>query len=359
MAKNSRVCTALVLFLAGAGPALPWGCRGHEAVALIAFQFMKPENVAATNALLEKYPIELTLSCTHLDGLATGVKEATWADDYRFKDEKTAEWHFIDVPLNDPVPSDTSGLCAKGCVNQALMDQIKVFQGDHDSVAAANAIRFIIHLVGDAHQPLHDTTNNDRGGNCIPTAFLKTKTKLNTKENSYDPELHSVWDKYIIDSQAKQGASAFADSLWSNITDAQRTQWSAFDINVNQQALILSWITDSHSEALMVSYANLVSGKHHTKVDAAKIAGPDNLAACTDDNFQTKMAKKNIQVTTAYVNAALPVIQMQLEEAGIRLGRILDQLWSAPATPPSARVKPAIPGLRPTPAEGFLQTAFR
>src|SRR6185369_9367661 len=76
-----------------------------------------------------------------------------------------------------------------------------------DPKLRATALRYIIHFVGDIHQPLHCTTNGDRGGNCVPLTFFKTKPKPNTDTTTdaddYAPNLHGIWDKEIIEKSMK------------------------------------------------------------------------------------------------------------------------------------------------------------
>ena len=184
---------------------------------------------------------------------------------------------------------------------------------------------------------MHAETNNDRGGNCIPADYLKVHAKRRVDRKSgnisYDPELHSIWDKYIIDAQVQGGSNlapekiiAFADALY-NKTAAVRSAWANFSLDSDFDGLLLNWSMDAHGLAASVSYEHLVAGARGRNVTAQALAGPDGLASCEDRHFQEKIAKKRVAVNAAYVDAAEPVIETQLEKAGIRLARILDQLW--------------------------------
>jgi len=334
---NKTTAISTILFLVSA-PVLALGCRGHETVALIALTDMQPAHAQATNALLAKFPPTIHRACS-ADGLPVAAAEATWPDDYRMthEGEATGSWHFLDVPL-DKTKADLSTLCADGCVVNALRDQIAKFKEGHDSEQGANALRFIIHLVGDAHQPLHAESNNDRGGNCIPTDFLTIHAKRHldstTNKVSYDPELHSVWDKYIIDRQVsakKPTASditSFAGSLYAKAA-GHRQQWGKFSLDDQLDTLLLGWVMESHALAVSTAYSKLVAGTPPRMISARSLAGPAGLNSCEDEGFQDKIAEKHVAITKRYVATAGAVLDTQLEKAGIRLARILDQLWDS------------------------------
>ena len=85
-------------------------------------------------------------------------------------------------------------------MTRAITDQLAILRSaDADPQKRADALRFLIHFVGDLHQPLHATTNNDQGGNCVPVAFFDTLPQLrNPQTESYAPNLHGVWDTNIL-----------------------------------------------------------------------------------------------------------------------------------------------------------------
>ena len=82
----------------------------------------------------------------------------------------------------------------------------------------ADALRFIIHFVGDLHQPLHCVSNNDMGGNCVPVDFFgNPPVEKNPQYESYAPNLHAIWDSAII--QRMKGTESVAE--WANSLDQQ------------------------------------------------------------------------------------------------------------------------------------------
>ena len=155
-------------------------------------------------------------------GLDPFVDLATWADDERDVRKETGPWHFIDIPLGASC-TDASGACdaSTGCVTTAIQQQLDILRNATGTLQdQANALMFVVHFIGDLHQPLHATTNNDRGGNCIPVKFFNRKPRLtNASTGSYKPNLHGVWDTEIVERVGKIGGShdtdvrAFADHL--------------------------------------------------------------------------------------------------------------------------------------------------
>jgi nuclease S1 len=306
--------------------------EGMKTIALMALNDMTAPHAQATNALLLKFPSTTSIACRTVPGMATAAHESTWADDYRIKHPETGDWHFIDLPFAGN--GDVEMLCEKGCTPHAIADQIAQFQSNPDSAAAADALRFLIHFVGDAHQPLHNITNNDRGGNCIPLDFLTTATKRhvdsNTGKVSYDPELHNVWDKYILDDVliGNTTEAAFANKLLQ-AAQPHRSEWRMVTLDNTIQNQVLTWATDAHQGAVQISYTHLVAGSHHKPITAEKLAGPATLQNCSDNGFQDKIAKKKVQINQTYVDAAGPLVEEQLEKAGLRLAALLDALWTS------------------------------
>ncbi len=153
--------------------------------------------------ILADGPISATLSryCKE-PGLDAFVDSSTWADDERSVMPDTGPWHFIDIPRGAK-ESSMSDYCppAIGCITTALANQLAILRSaDATAQARADALRFVIHFLGDIHQPLHDTTNNDRGGNCVPVSFFdRTPKEMNPTYENYNPNLHEVWDVEILE----------------------------------------------------------------------------------------------------------------------------------------------------------------
>jgi len=135
---------------------------------------------------------------------------------------------------------------------------------------------FVVHFVGDIHQPLHATTNNDRGGNCIPVKFFNRKPRLtNASTGSYKPNLHGVWDTEIVERVGKIGGShdtnvqAFADHLAVEFASDIPT-WQSTPPDFE------AWAWESHELAVNISYGRLPR--------SVSVETPKSVDNCTDDN---------------------------------------------------------------------------
>ena len=165
---------ALILMLSPVR-AWPWGCEGHQAVAMIAEKHMTAHALEKANKLLQSEPIDPALSryCTS-QGLDLMADSATWADNVRSLRPETSPWHFIDISRGAQ-RSTLAEFCpaSTGCVTGAIEHQVELLRANEtDARVRADALRFVIHLVGDLHQPLHCVSNNDMGGNCVPVDFF-------------------------------------------------------------------------------------------------------------------------------------------------------------------------------------------
>lgn len=291
-----------------------WGCRGHETVAALAEKHLTPETKQALLALLTANPIDPSLKRFCGDtGLDPFVDAATWADDERGKDPATAPWHFIDIPLGAKQgQAQAESFCgAGGCVTKAITEQLAILK---DRTAAAPkraaALRFVIHFVGDLHQPLHGTTNSDRGGNCVALQYLQRKP--HARNNSYTPNLHHIWDTEIPESQMQgAGPAEFADTLDASFAGSF-AEWQAGGTQLD------NWAWESHEHAAETAYGAL-----GTPI-AVEPDVPVN--SCADDNnIGQRMLHKHIVVNTTYRDQAASVVEERLAQAGIRLAMILNE----------------------------------
>ncbi|MDE3169908.1 MAG: S1/P1 nuclease [Acidobacteriota bacterium] len=320
---------ALVALAYAACPcARAWGCEGHQIIAYIAEAHLNPRARSAALKILSASPIDPSLS-RYCQPRSTDpfVDASTWADDIRSVRPQTAAWHFIDIPRSAHRGS-LAPYCppATGCVVTALQAQLAILKNRKSSAAArADALRFIIHFLGDIHQPLHNATNNDLGGNCIPVEFLgKLPKETEPSRESFDPNLHWVWDVGIINRSAypavpatrrinfqdrARGIAAYLDRKYR----AQISGWESQPIDFP------SWAWESHSLADSVAYGKL---PHPIPIEP-----PRSVNSCADDNhvaLRTLRLHENLGY--AYQTGATPVVEAQLAKAAARLAALLNSL---------------------------------
>src|SRR5260370_41733442 len=176
------------------------------------------------------------------------------ADDIRAFGPETRPWHYIDIPLGKS-QGGIAKFCPlpESCVTQAITDQLAILRSPGiDPQKKADALRFLIHFVGDLHQPIHATTNNDQGGNCVPVAFFDAIPQLrNPQTESYAPNLHGVWDTNIL---AKATEGKTVDQVASDLDQSFQSKiarWQKGAVNVD------AWAWESYQLALKKVYGKL------------------------------------------------------------------------------------------------------
>ncbi len=311
-------CLGLLILASAvlAPPAFSWGCEGHRIVALVALNQLNPHARTAAAQLLDTRPVDPALHrfCgpTTLPAFAD---LSTWADDVRGVRKETGAWHFIDIPLqarrsrqNDSCPA------ASGCVTAAIRNQLDVLRSSSASPREqAEALMFLIHFVGDLHQPLHAADNADRGGNCVAVALFDKQPETSGASQSYRPNLHGVWDTDLVEAVTQgREVAAFADSLRTEFA-RQIPRWRRSPADVDR------WAWDSHAAALKTVY-----GKLPRKVP---LEPPAPVESCADRDMGKRMFDLHEQINQQYLAAAAPVIRGQLARAGTRLAVLLNQIW--------------------------------
>jgi hypothetical protein len=159
-----------------------WGVTGHRVVAEI-----------AQNHLSKKARKELK----DLIGRETLAEWANWPDfiksDTTHTWDMASKWHYVNIPGN--LSKDDFMKALKEFKGENLYTQIQEMMKelkDHslDNEKRQVALRFLIHFIGDLHQPLHVGREEDQGGNKINVTWFEKPTNL-----------HAVWDNLLVEEQ--------------------------------------------------------------------------------------------------------------------------------------------------------------
>jgi len=311
---------ALALLILTAPPANAWGCKGHQTVALIAEKHLTPEARQLVQQILGDNPMDPKLR--RWCGNATMdlmVDASTWPDDVR-NERKNGPWHYIDIPRGKH-KGELDGYCGpEGCVTRAIEEQRAILKDKSaDSLKRAEAIRYLVHFVGDLHQPLHAITNADNGGNCVPVKYFRHESLLNPlhpEREDFSPNLHQIWDTEIVERDMEiSNPLRYADELDEKFR-AESAAWEAAGIHVD------NWAWKSHERAETAVY-NAFPEKIGVEPDT-------KLKSCAENNHIGKrMFEKHLAVGETYQSNAAKVAETALAEAGVRLAMILNDAAKA------------------------------
>jgi S1/P1 Nuclease len=292
--------------------ALAWGCKGHQTVALIAEKRLTPEARQFVEKLLADTPVDPQLKRYCGNATRDLIADAsTWADDVRGT-AKNGSWHYIDIPRGVTRGSLAEFCGSDGCVTQAITHQLAILKDKtRDPRVRTDALRYIIHFVGDLHMPVHATTNNDEGGNCVPVRYLRRWPQQNN--NSFTPNLHALWDTAILE-RDMEGAEPPEYANFLALTFAgEIPKWQAAGVHVDD------WAWESHDLAENIVYGALIP--------KVPVEAPAPVHACTDaNNIGDRMLHLNLFAGDNYQEAAAPIVEERIAQAGVRLAMILNEV---------------------------------
>ena len=279
--------------LVGSLPAYPWWQTGHKAIARLAAFHLTP---AARTRLARILSVPDNPTAV-ADALAAA---SVWADETK-AETQTGNWHFINLNLED----DKSDIPKRCPHNNCAPARIHLFavqlaaKTPDMQWSDLDALRYVIHLVGDVHQPLHTVTDDDLGGNCEILPF-----PIQRADN-----LHAVWDGGIL------AEISHSDRELANRLDKDIASWSSFRRYWAARGDQNDWTWESHLLAVKYIYHRL-----HIPVEP-----PKHVADCQE--APAAIANFHPATDAAYVEEMKPIVRMQLEKAGLRLSRLLNETF--------------------------------
>ena len=181
-----RAALAASLLLAGQA-AFAWGPQGHRTIGAIADRLLTPAAHAAVLQLLQDDRDKFG----NPSGRTTLESVSEWADELHGTPAARPAWHYDDVPICGS--EEKARYCPDGQCNTGQLERLIGVLGDpHASRGERDeALKWVVHLVGDIHQPLHAADNGDRGGNLVPVVLEGVHTR--GREN-----LHRAWDNDLV-----------------------------------------------------------------------------------------------------------------------------------------------------------------
>jgi hypothetical protein len=267
------------LIAAPCAQALAWGDDGHRIVCEIAMLEMAPTTRAEVEALIAT------------DQQFTAYPGAcTWADHPRKRDDE----HYVNLPRGAAdLGAEPCPLADRCVVSSIDRDRAVLSSPTAGEVPRLMALKYLGHFVGDLHQPLHVSFQDDLGGNRVDTSGL------------CGSNLHSAWDTCLLKKAVGSDLLAAAFALEAEITDADRTVWVA--------TAPQDWANESFAIATAPATAYCVA------VDGGCGYAPDNV------EWDQGEPERTVVIDAAYVAAATPIIRDRVKRAGVRLAHLLDR----------------------------------
>lgn len=271
--------------------AAAWGAQGHRIVGDVAESLLEPVSRAEVR---------------HLTGGQSLAEVATWMDEERPRLQHalpgSSAWHYEDRPV---CPDPGADACPSGnCASRAIA-RYRAILADRKASTADRllALRVIVHLMGDVHQPLHMADNHDRGGNEVAIATDRRERGFgrlprHATAGRGGRSLHSVWDvDFVRRAVGRESETEFAADLLAE---------HARDLTRIESGTPEQWMAESHGLAEHVVYGRLPG------------------FACG------QTAAEPVVLTETYREAAIRTVREQLAAAGIRLAVVLRAALAGP-----------------------------
>ncbi len=242
-----------------------WGRIGHRAAAKLAESQLSPAARTAVRQLLEPG-----------ESLADA---STWADEHRREWPETGPWHYVNVPIQN-AHFDMKFCPESGCVVSRIGAMQRILTDPKASRSQKQfALRMLVHLVEDLHQPVHVGDRHDRGGNDLQVRFFGQGSNL-----------HRVWDSGLIE-RHNPDESAWVAELKTAATPENLARWS--------NGRVEDWADES-----------LQAAKR-----AYRVPG------------QTVELQPGARLGEAYLTTHLPTVRTRLAQSGTRLAWILNETF--------------------------------
>jgi hypothetical protein len=279
-----------------------WGPAGHSIVAMIAEPRLTPDVRARVSHLL-------------LDGQFTMAQVSSCADSLRgaervpLKPEEqfclkiaavpsgSGPWHYIDIPVPKPQRNLDSYCLDGNCVTARIKKYRDVLRNSNDDAQRREALMYLIHFVGDIHQPLHCAERQcDQGGN------LEHVTVTLQSGERPDRRLHAAWDVDFVDRAMEDAkiadAPAYAALLGNGVSSKEAANWKGASVDD-------------------MAWEGWELAKKHV------YPGIPDLDYCDPDVKAQK--PEATYLSSGYEKEADKIVREQLMKAGVRLANLLNE----------------------------------
>ena len=271
----------LLLLILTPSIAFAWGETGHRVVCQIAYEELLPEARTELDRLIALD--------SDFDDFADACLFADTPERIRWQD------HFINMPRSTQAVTTADCPMAESCAFSAIhSDFLVLLDPQATDTEKLLALKLLGHWVGDVHQPMHVSFQDDRGAN----------------SNRVDPEnenanLHGVWDYTIIARIIGDDYAEIAVNLRDDISDQQRAAW--------RPDSPIEWVNESFQ--ITISPAT----DYCIQKQGACWYSSDNMMLDQGEEW------RNLTITADYLQLQAPIIELRLQQAAIRLAQLLNQ----------------------------------
>lgn len=286
MLTRSIGCILLLLVtLVTPTQANAWGETGHRVVCQIAYDELLPRARDEVDRLLSLDP--------DFDNFADACLFADFPERIRWRD------HFLNVPRSTAAITTDNCPLADTCVLRAIRnDFLLLLNPESSDKERLLALKLLGHWVGDVHQPMHVSFQDDRGAN---SNFVESELVA-------DPEfsnLHGVWDYLIISYSLGEDFAAIAANLRRSISTEQRAAWR-FDSPIE-------WANESYQITIAPEIRYCVQQQGACWYDQS------NMMLDQDEDW------RSLAIDEAYLQRHTPAVKQRLQQAGVRLAQLLNR----------------------------------
>lgn len=257
-----------------------WGPVGHEVVCEIAYQELDRSAQREVGRLI------------HLDDdYPTFSAACNWPDQPR----KRAEDHYVNLSRGQRAITEADCPKAPTCLFTAIEHDLRVLKDSHATDREKlEAIKFLGHWVGDIHQPMHVSYQDDLGANLIEV-----------RASFCEGSLHHAWDECLIEQSLGSDSRAIARRLLGQIGPSDRAAWR-FDSPVE-------WANESYQ------IATAASTGYCRRIDGACWYADDNMI------LQRGEDRRVVRIDRDYVEEHEDIVADRLKRAGVRLAALLNE----------------------------------
>lgn len=268
------------LALMSSGAVFAWGNTGHRVVGEVATKYLNVETLVKAHQILGGHSL---------------ARVSTWPDEIKSEPtvyQHTFNWHYTTWQTADHDHSEHEEDSSTGFLLKSINEQLAVLRDPNaTNEAKAFSLKFIVHLVGDIHMPLHVGNGTDQGGNYCKVTYMG---------KAYN--LHSLWDEGLID---------FTNLSYTELAKFVKDGRTAEEFQHAKSGTVVDWARESKMIVPTLYPADVTPATEPMSM----------LKYCQKEVLPEDMPKLSYE----YAYKHLPVIEKRLYQAGVRLAMLLNQ----------------------------------